>query len=255
MSTPSQRTTEQTTAAQSTDAPDTPASGQGSQVTRYTSYTVFRRLAGLADEGDLTAAQIEQSLAETVTLIEAAGAELLGFYDMTGFRAEDDLMLWLAADDPAALQAALRELESSLAGTWLHREWASVGVHRQAEFSRAHMPSFMMEGFERREWICVYPFVRSYEWYLLPDDERREMLIEHGMLGREYPQVNANTVAAFALGDYEWLLSFEAEDLHDLVDMMRHLRYSKARLHVRDELPFHTGRRLAELADVAALLA
>lgn len=121
------------TTEQSTDAPDTPASGQGSEVTRYTSYTVFRRLAGLADEGDLTAAQIEQSLAETVTLIEAAGAELLGFYDMTGFRAEDDLMLWLAADDPAALQAALRELESSLAGTWLHREWASVGVHRQAE--------------------------------------------------------------------------------------------------------------------------
>ncbi|MGO2537724.1 MAG: chlorite dismutase family protein, partial [Brachybacterium tyrofermentans] len=42
---------------------------------------------------------------------------------------------------------------------------------------------------------------------------------------------------------------------HDLVDMMRHLRYSDARLHVRDELPFHTGRRLDSLADVAALLA
>ncbi|WP_220089815.1 chlorite dismutase family protein, partial [Lonsdalea populi] len=41
----------------------------------------------------------------------------------------------------------------------------------------------------------------------------------------------------FALGDYEWLLSFEADDLHDLVDMMRHLRYSDARLHVRDDAP------------------
>src|SRR5699024_5413487 len=86
-------------------------------------------------------------------------------------------------------------------------------------------------------------------------DERNRMLREHGMLGRDFPQVNANTVAAFALGDYEWLLSFEADDLHDLVDMMRHLRYSDARLHVRDELPFHTGRRLDDLADVAALLA
>jgi hypothetical protein len=45
----------------------------------------------------------------------------------------------------------------------------------------------------------------------------------------------------FALGDWEWLLSFEAEDLHDLVDMMRYLRYSKARLHVRDELPLPRG--------------
>lgn len=240
---------------------DTTAGTEGSTVTRYTSYTVFRRLSGLTEGGELTTEQIAESLADTVRLIEGIGSEegrgveLLGFYDVSGFRAEDDLMLWLAADEPAHLQAALRELEGSLAGTWLHREWASVGVHRQAEFSRGHMPSFMMEGFERREWITVYPFVRSYEWYLLPDAERREMLREHGELGRDFPQVNANTVAAFALGDYEWLLSFEADDLHDLVDMMRHLRYSKARLHVRDELPFHTGRRLAELADVASLLA
>lgn len=228
------------------------------QTTRYTSYTVFRRLSGLTEDGEVTTEQIEQSLTDTVRLMESAsesGVEVLGFYDVSGFRAEDDLMVWMAAEDPAGLQAALREFESSLAATWLHREWAGVGVHRMAEFSRGHVPSFMVPEFERKEWITVYPFVRSYEWYLLPDEERRHLLKEHGMLGRDFPQVNANTVAAFALGDYEWMLSFEADDLHDLVDMMRHLRYSKARLHVRDELPFHTGRRLAATADVAALLA
>ena len=81
------------------------------------------------------------------------------------------------------------------------------------------------------------------------------MLREHGQAAHAYKDVRANTIAAFALGDYEWLLSFEADDLHDLVDMMRHLRYSDARLHVRDELPFHAGRRLETLEDVAALLA
>jgi chlorite dismutase len=183
------------------------------------------------------------------------GAEILGVYDVSGFRAEADLMLWLAAEVPAALQRGLREFERSAVGTWLHREWAGVGVHRMAEFAKGHIPSFMDPSFTRKQWITVYPFVRSYEWYLLPDDERNRMLREHGMLGRDFPQVNANTVAAFALGDYEWLLSFEADDLHDLVDMMRHLRYSDARLHVRDELPFHAGRRLETLEDVAALLA
>ncbi|MEJ6543401.1 hydrogen peroxide-dependent heme synthase [Brachybacterium paraconglomeratum] len=228
------------------------------QTTRYTSYTVFRRLSGLTEDGELTAAQVAEALAQTIPLIESAsdgGVEILGFYDVSGFRAEDDLMLWLAAEDPEALQRGLREFERSLVGTWLHREWASVGVHRMAEFAKGHVPSFMVPGFERKQWITVYPFVRSYEWYLLPDEERNRMLREHGLLGRDYPQVNANTVAAFALGDYEWLLSFEADDLHDLVDMMRHLRYSDARLHVRDELPFHTGRRLEDLEDVAALLA
>lgn len=225
------------------------------KTTRYTSYTVFRRLSGLTEDGDLTAEQISAALAEVTPLIEAEGAEILGFYDVSGFRAEADLMLWLAAEEPAALQSGLREFERSVAGTWLHREWAGVGVHRMAEFAKGHVPSFMVPGFERKQWITVYPFVRSYEWYLLPDEERNRMLREHGLLGRDFPQVNANTVAAFALGDYEWLLSFEADDLHDLVDMMRHLRYSDARLHVRDELPFHTGQRLETLEDVAALLA
>ena len=243
---------------------DTPAHGTAqspediAQTTRYTSYTVFRRLSGLAEDGELTTAQITSALEDATGLIESAsegGVEILGFYDVSGFRAEDDLMLWLAADEPEALQRGLREFERSLPGTWLHREWAAMGVHRMAEFAKGHVPSFMVPSFERKQWITVYPFVRSYEWYLLPDEERNRMLREHGLLGRDYPQCNANTVAAFALGDYEWLLSFEADDLHDLVDMMRHLRYSDARLHVRDELPFHTGRRLEDLEDVAALLA
>jgi peroxiredoxin len=102
------------------------------------------------------------------------------------------------------------------------------------------------------KYVCVYPFVRSYEWYLLPDDERRALLAEHGKLAREYPDVRANTVASFALGDYEWMLAFEADDeLHRIVDLMRHLRSSETRRHVREEVPFYTGtrREIAELID------
>jgi chlorite dismutase len=96
--------------------------------------------------------------------------------------------------------------------------------------------------------LCVYPFVRSYEWYLLPDEERRDMLAEHGRKGTAFTEVLANTVASFALGDYEWLLGLESDNLLDLVDMMRDLRYTDARRHVREELPFFTGRRLDDAA-------
>jgi chlorite dismutase len=98
----------------------------------------------------------------------------------------------------------------------------------------------------------VYPFVRSYEWYLLPDAERGKMLRDHGVKGNELPQVLANTVASFALGDYEWMLALEAPELVDLVDLMRHLRQTEARLHVREEVPFYTGRRISldEIAEV-----
>jgi chlorite dismutase len=126
-------------------------------------------------------------------------------------------------------------------------------VHRDAEFSKSHMPAFM-KGMEPEAWITVYPFVRSYEWYLLPDAERGKMLRDHGVKGNELPQVLANTVASFALGDYEWMLALEAPELVDLVDLMRHLRQTEARLHVREEVPFYTGRRISldEIAEVLA---
>jgi chlorite dismutase len=86
--------------------------------------------------------------------------------------------------------------------------------------------------------------VRSYDWYLLPEEERRTLLAEHGRLARDYPDVRANTVSSFALGDYEWMLAFEADELHRIVDLMRHLRSSETRRHVRLEVPFYTGTRL-----------
>ena len=39
------------------------------------------------------------------------------------------------------------------------------------------------------------------------------MLREHGEMGREFPDVLANTTSAFGLGDWEWILAFEADDL------------------------------------------
>src|SRR5690606_6280957 len=102
--------------------------------------------------------------------------------------------------------------------------------------------------------LTVYPFVRSYDWYLLDPAERGRMLADHGRKGAAFRGVTANTVAAFALTDYEWLLPMESDDPGELVDLMRSLRATDARLHVREEVPFFTGRRIpaAELAEVLA---
>jgi chlorite dismutase len=120
-------------------------------------------------------------------------------------------------------------------------------MHRPAEFNRGHVPAFLA-GEDPRAYLCVYPFVRSYEWYLLADDERRELLREHGHAARDYADVRANTLSSFALGDYEWILGFEADELHRIVDLMRDLRATGARRHVREEVPFYTGTRV-ELAE------
>jgi chlorite dismutase len=127
-----------------------------------------------------------------------------------------------------------------------------MALHRPAEFNKSHVPAFIA-GEAPGDYLCVYPFVRSLDWYLLPDDERRKMLVEHGMAGREYPDVRANTVPAFALGDYEWILAFEGPDLARIVELMWKLRYTDARRHVREETPFFTGPRVGVEELVAKL--
>lgn len=201
----------------------------------YALWAVFRRdplRAAGADVASLTAA---------AATVEATGVTLRGFYDVSGLRADADLMIWLHGSDPQKLQRALRELRRATLLSTLLPTWNAMGVHRDAEFSRDHAPSYM-RGLAPKQWVTVYPFVRSYEWYLLPDEERRGMLAQHGRMGREYPQVQPNTIASFALGDYEWMLALESDELIDLVDLMRHLRQSDARMHVREEVPFYTGR-------------
>jgi chlorite dismutase len=194
-----------------------------------------------------------ESLEHAIEKVEASGDIVRGIYDVSGLRADADLMLWLTGPSAESLQRSLRTLRRSTELTPLLPTWNALGVHRDAEFSRSHAPSFL-RGLPPKAWVTVYPFVRSYDWYLLPDDERRTMLADHGRKGSEYPQVQANTVASFALGDYEWILALEADDPIDLVDLMRHLRNTEARRHVREEIPFFTGRRVSA-GDVPEILA
>ncbi|GAA0541227.1 hypothetical protein GCM10011581_37390 [Saccharopolyspora subtropica] len=217
---------------------------------RYTMWSVFRIEQGtLPEDRDKAARQTQEyldSLAES-------GVVVRGVYDVSGLRADADFMIWWHAEQIEQVQAAYTGFrrETTL-GQSSEPVWSNVALHRPAEFNKSHIPAFLA-GEEPRKYICVYPFVRSYEWYLLPDDERRQMLADHGREARDYPDVRANTVASFALGDYEWILAFEADELHRIVDLMRHLRGTEARLHVRKEIPFFTGHRV-DVADLVTRL-
>jgi chlorite dismutase len=189
---------------------------------------------------------------ELFAKLEAADTVIRGVYDVSGLRADADLMIWWHAENSDDLQQAYSAFRRTALGRACDPVWSQLALHRPAEFNKSHIPAFLAD--ERpRDYVCVYPFVRTLEWYLLEDDKRRAMLAEHGKMAREYPDVRANTVPAFALGDYEWMLAFEADELHRIVDLMRHLRASEARLYTKHETPFYTGRR-REAADLVAAL-
>ena len=206
---------------------------------RYTMWSVFRLRDVLGEtDRDSEAAEVEKLFDE----LGATDVTIRGLYDVAGLRADADVLVWWHASTSDALQEAYHRFRRTAFGARLDPVWSQMALHRPAEFNKSHIPAFLAEE-EPRAYVCVYPFVRSYEWYLLDDAERRRLLAEHGRMARDYPDVRANTVSSFALGDYEWLLAFEADDLSRIVDLMRHLRGSETRRHVREEVPFYTGRR------------
>ncbi|HEX5566856.1 MAG TPA: hydrogen peroxide-dependent heme synthase [Streptomyces sp.] len=219
------------------------------EVIRYTLWSVFRLRDTLPEDRSGYAEEVQ----ELFDQLDAKDVTVRGTYDVSGLRADADVMIWWHSESSDALQEAYNLFRRTKLGRALEPVWSNMALHRPAEFNKSHIPAFLAEE-EARAYVCVYPFVRSYEWYVLPDEDRRRMLSEHGKMARGYPDVRANTVASFALGDYEWLLAFEADELHRIVDLMRHLRASEARLHVREEVPFYTGRR-KPLADLVAGLA
>ena len=209
---------------------------------RYTMWSVFRARTDTQRLPDDDRRQVAAEVDALFEQIAAKDVVVRGSYDVSGLRADADYLIWWHAPRAEDLQEAYARLRRTRLGRASEPVWSALALHRPAEFNKSHLPAFLA-GEEPKRFVCVYPFVRSYEWYLLPDQERRSMLAEHGVMAREFPDVRANTVASFALGDYEWVLAFEADELHRIVDLMRHLRGSQTRLHVREEVPFYTGRR------------
>jgi peroxiredoxin len=203
----------------------------------YAFYPVFATTGFEGVDLDDAAQEVEILFKEL-----ADRAQVRGVYSTVGFRPDADLMLWLVAPSPDDAQDALVAFRRTRAGRALRLTWSFMGVVKPAEFTADHSPAFV-RGEPPRKYLCAYPFVRTPEWYLLPKEERAQLLREHGEIGREFPDVLANTTSAFGINDWEWILAFEADRLERIVDCIRRLREARARLYTKEDVPFVTGIR------------
>ena len=182
-------------------------------------------------------------VSEATDALTATGVTVRGFYDIAGMRSDADLLIWTLGESAEQMQAAYHAFRRTQLGSVLAPVWSSMGVFREMEFNRNHTPG-CFSGIAARPWVCVYPFVRSYEWYMLDPSKRAVMLRDHGRAVRDFPDVIGSTTACFGLNDYEWLLAFEGDQPTRIVDTMRAARSVEARMHVRVETPFFTGPRV-----------
>ena len=223
----------------------------------------------------------QQARQEFLAALDArdASVTLRGVYSLVGLRGDADLMLWVYGPDLDAVRRLAIALRHSGLGRYLTQVETYIGVTTAARYDPQHQPAFMLNA-TPKAFISVYPFVKTTEWYLLPFEKRRELMTEHGLVGRKYavpreklvPRgesdgasqgskaatavmtkteaaveeegggVLSNTVDAFGLGDYEFILANESDDPSELARMMMALRATEVRRYTKLDVPIFLGR-------------
>lgn len=217
-----------------------------------------------------------EAKAEFLSALESRPVDitLRGAYSLVGLRGDADLMIWVYGPDLDAIQRLAVALRHTGLGSYLETVQTYVGVVTPARYDPDHKPAFMLNPPPKR-YVSVYPFVKTTEWYLLPYEQRRELMAEHGEVGRHYavPReklsasagaaserrshtakaaapatveegggVLSNTVDAFGLGDYEFILANESDDPAELCRMMESLRKVEVRRYTRQDVPIYLGQ-------------
>jgi chlorite dismutase len=94
--------------------------------------------------------------------------------------------------------------------------------------------------------FCFYPMSKrrgdSHNWYALPFEERKELMIGHGKVGREFRgRVLQLITGSTGLDDYEWGVTLFGARPDDLKDVVYTMRFDEASAHFAEFGPFYTG--------------
>jgi chlorite dismutase len=164
-------------------------------------------------------------------------------YSTAGLSAGVDLILWVVADTADHFRKLATELQKTAFGRVFTFRHIYLGVASMSQYDPDHGPAFL-KGIAPKRYLSVYPFVKTPDWYLLPFEERRHLMIEHGKLGNEFPSILTNTVNSFGIADQEFIVALEDDDPATLVKMVQRLRAAEVRKYTAVDTPIFLGEML-----------
>jgi chlorite dismutase len=206
-------------------------------------FTVYWLFQADPNRRPATADEREQATRSMIDAIARHGdsVHVRGAYSTTGLSAGVDLILWLVADNCDAFQELASAIHRSPAGQALSLRHVYLGVGSMSQYDPAHSPAFL-RGLPPKKYLSVYPFTKTTDWYLLPYEERRDLMVEHGRMGQEFPSIQTNTVNSFGIADQEFIVALEDDDPATLVKMVQRLRAAEVRKYTSVDTPIFLGR-------------
>jgi chlorite dismutase len=226
-------------------------SSTAAPATQFTCFWLYQRAESWYDVPASTWADADTELLALLNDSDA-GYAIRGVYSLVGIRPEVDVMIWGIAPTLDKLQELAVKVGRTTIGRHLRLRQAYYGMGGMSTYDPTHGPAFI-KGDAPRRYLSVYPFTKTPAWFQLPYPERRQLMVEHGQMGREFPTVLTNTVSSFGIADQDWVVALEDDDPKVLIAMVQKLREAKVREWTAIDTPIYLGERKAPEAVLADL--
>ena len=159
-------------------------------------------------------------------------------YSTIGTRGDADLMLLSQSPVLEDIHTFHVVLGQSGLAQWAEIPYSYLAMTKPSPYSEeAARPEICTS---ERKYLFVYPFEKKREWYGLPEDERQRIMRGHIEVGRRYPQITINTAYSFGLDDQEFVVSFEADEPGEFLDLVQELRPTESSSYTLRDTPIFT---------------
>lgn len=182
----------------------------------------------------------DESSIEFLELLRAANTKMkVRTYSTIGLRHDCDFLILTISPSLENIQVFASKIYSTILGKYVEPVNTFLSLTRKSTYSNQVKLGFERDGDGDAplKFLVVYPFIKSREWYLLPLETRKQMMDEHIKVGRKYPDIRLNTTYSFGIGDQDFMLAFETDDLSSFQDLIMELRETQVSRYILKDLP------------------
>lgn len=215
------------------------------QYVRYAFFRVDPTWRGLPhedrDRGKKQLVEVFEEFEERMSVLRA--------YSLMGTRGDADFMFWQVSYRLEDHQDFATRIFSTGMAPYLTTPYSYFSMTKRSIYVKDHAH----EGQEgtrltvipgQARYLFVYPFVKTAQWYRLPERDRQRMMSEHIRIGHQYPSVKINTTYSYGLDDQEHVVAFESDSPSDFLDLVLDLREAESRPYTERDVPIFTCVRM-----------
>ena len=160
-------------------------------------------------------------------------------YSLVGTRGDADLMIRVSA--PALEPIHELHVVLNQSGLMRHADISHsyLAMTKESVYSDEPQPLTPRQGSDRK-YLIVYPMWKKRDWYLLPGEERMRIMRGHIAVGRRYGSIEINTAYSFGIDDQEFVVSFNADDPGEFLELVQELRGTESSSYTESETPIFT---------------